>query len=335
MLPSAARRAFSCQLPLIVSDVRECPIKGEMEGFMKIVRNLFGLGLLVVASGAVLTAQDPPPATEKPDEQPAPAQPELPPRVVGEVRTLEEKSAWEAVTGAPESEKVAKAQEFLTAYEDSGMTPHAHYVIAMTSFRNADYVNFTMHGEMALEELPEAVDLLSQLAYYYAEKKKYDESIQHAETLIFLMDGMGNPGKLSDRDWAQGQDQVAATANYALGRSHLGKYIDDKTKPENLDQAIENLETALTFNPVDDYVYFRLGEAYLLKERRKDATASYARAAAAQGPVAGQARVRLKSLVGEDKVNDAIAKEFSYLQKQLQAKQSGYLKLSADPPPQG
>ena len=310
---------------------------------MKLIR--FGIAIFAIswAIGVSITGQEQQPPEQQQAELPVPAPL---PRVVGQVNTEEEHQAWLAVVGAEEAQKPQMAKNFLSEWPESGMTPHAHYIIALKAYAAQEYSDFVMHGEAALKELPSAVDLSSSLAFYFAETKKYDQAISYAEKLIQAISTIERPDNLNAAQWAQNVDQLQSTGYYAMGRSQLGKFVETEGAPTDdpvLLSAISNLSKAVTANPVDDYAHFRLGAAYQAQEEYDKAVVSFARAAATQGPAAGPAKSSLIKILefkrkDPSEAEKAIAKELDYLKKQLLAKQSEYQKAAQaaaqSPPPQ-
>ncbi len=300
-------------------------------------RTLFLVGL--IANASVLG--QPPPQEPQPQEPPPTEPAPPPPRMVGQVRSPEEGQAWDVVVQAAKTEQVSRAKEFLLQFPDSGMTAHAHYLIAMAAFRQNDFQSFTMHGEEALAELPGALDLKSQLSFYYAEKRQYDDAIRHANDLLLIIQQLRRPPSTPASAWARSRDQLSAAGNYALGRSYLGRYAlaeDQKAEGEVLRRAIRHLEQALSFNPADDYAYYRLGDAYLARSEADQAMVAYSRAAAVSGSISAHARARLESLYEEmnkskDEADRVIVREQEYLRQQVAEKESAYQSLDTPQPP--
>ncbi|HSR51846.1 MAG TPA: tetratricopeptide repeat protein [Acidobacteriota bacterium] len=281
---------------------------------MKFVRYLMLAGVLTLVWGwSVAQQQGTQEQGQTQEEQPAqqeetaePAPP--PPRVVGQVRSQAEMEAWNAVVNAPSPEQPAKARIFLEQFPDSGMTPHAHYVIAMSAFTNNNFADFMMHGEQALEELPQALDLASHLAFFYAETKKFDK----AQTMAGKVTSVMADEQVRNSFQPQQRDKLLCSAHFAIGRSQLGEFMQNKEDQTKLDKAIENLEMAADLDPTDAYAYYRLGSAYRQKNDA-DQAIHYFTLAAATGTAVGNAATRT---LGE--IYDLLEKDKSKIEARIQ-----------------
>ena len=297
--------------------------------------------LFVQAATAAFLLSGPQQPQQSPQQQEAPAAPL--PRVVGQTRTPEERQAWSAVAEAPAASKPESAKQFLQNFPDSGMTSHAHWMIARDAFQKGDYASFTMHGEATIKELPQALDVLSQLSFYYAETRQYDQAFAHGRNLLSMVENLPKPQNLTPAQFARTRDQIAGQGNYALGRSELGQFkVDSEAEQGNslLAQAIGHLGQAITHNPTDDYAYFRLGEAYESRQDLDQAGQNYALAAAVGGPVAGPARNSLQTLFQELKKDASqmealIEQQRSVLQTKVQNKEQEYQKAGPPQEPPG
>ncbi|HSR66877.1 MAG TPA: tetratricopeptide repeat protein [Acidobacteriota bacterium] len=266
---------------------------------MKIIRYAVLTGLLALLGGWAVAQQQGQEPQQEGQQEGQPAQEEaaevpLPPRKVGEVRTQAEMDAWNAVANAAKPEQADMARSFLEQFPDSGMTPHAHYVIAMSAFAQNDFPTFMMHGEQALEELPQAVDLASQLAFYYAETKEFDKAQMLAGKVTATLDDEQAGANFQP----QQRDQLLGAAHFAIGRSQLGEYMASRENPEKLDEAIEHLEMAAQLNPTDDYAYYRLGSAYRQKNEANQCIKYFALAAATGTAVGNAAMQSLEEIYG-------------------------------------
>jgi tetratricopeptide (TPR) repeat protein len=237
-----------------------------------------------------------------PAQEPAPAaEPEKPPRVVGEAQTPEEWEAWQLVEQAPSlQEKAQLAQAFLAKYPESGLTAHAHHLLARQYYQAGDMTNFVPHAEKAIAELPQAVDMLSGLAFFYAEKGQPDRAIDRANRALQAVESASRPAEVSAADWVSQLYQIRAEANYALGRAHLSKIARSENRAEdpNLIKAVQYLETALKYDPRHDYACFRLGFALRNRNDAGGALLAYGRAIAIGGVAAGPAQQQLEEVLG-------------------------------------
>ncbi len=297
--------------------------------------------MIQVAASALLLSSPQQPRQTPQAEQQTPAAPL--PRVVGQTRTPEEWQAWKEVAEAPPASQPEAAKLFLRNFPDSGMTPHAHWIIARDAFQKGDYASFTMHGEATIKELPQALEVLSQLSFYYAETRQFDQASTHGRNLLSAIEIFQKPQNLPEAQFARTRDQITGQGNYALGRSELGQY---KAAPKAaqagslLARAIEHLNQALTCNPADDYAYFRLGEAYESRQDFDQASRNYALAAAIGGSVADQARKSLEALLqalekGASDVDALIEQQRGVLQARIQSKEQEYQQAGAPQKPPG
>ena len=248
-----------------------------------------------------------------PEAQPAqPAQsaptPGPSPRVVGEPQSQEEWGAWQLIENTPApTEKATLALQFLDNYPESGLAPNAHYLIAEYDYQAGNFASFVEHGEKAVAELPGAADLLSQLAFVYAEGKKSDLAIERANQALERADTLGLPAYEMLPSWVAQVYQVKAEAYYALGRAYLGKLGQEKGDgPDpNLHRAINYLEAALRFNPHHDYAALRLAFAQRNAGNVEGTLLAYGRAIAIQGVASETARQQLDEVLGIVKSNMA------------------------------
>lgn len=234
-----------------------------------------------------------PEATTPPQEAAAP------PRVVGQTATPEEAAAWQQVQAAPDPATGAKlAQDFLAKYPESGMTPHAHYVIAQYAYQLGDFDTFQQHAEEAVRELPFAVDLLSQLAFLYSEKGDPAKAISRATQALEGLGSLRRPPEIAPENWVAQLYQVRAESNYALGRAFLSRVRGGKPAEDpNMRQAVNYLRTALQNDPQHDYAAFRLGFALRNLGDVEGTLRAYGRAVAIGGVAAEPARGQIQEIL--------------------------------------
>lgn len=230
-----------------------------------------------------------------PQTEPTPA-----PRVVGEARTPEEWDAWQAITRAPSlAEKAELSRRFLENFPDSGLTANAHYFIAQYLYQTGDVESFVRHAEIALEELPNAVDLLGELAFFYAEQDQPEKAIDRANRALDLLQATNKPVGVTPEAWVDQVYKLRAEANYALGRAYLSRMpSENRSESPALSRAVNHLEAALKFDPRHDYAAFRLGFAERNANDAGGALMAYGRAAALGGVAAGPARNQVEDVLG-------------------------------------
>jgi tetratricopeptide (TPR) repeat protein len=266
------------------------------------LRHVIGVGVsLVLLVGAV--AAGPLSRGAGPQEPPDTARPDDPwsrPRVVGQARSQEEWDAWRLVEQAESpSERAELAGRFIESYPQSGLVPNAHHAVAQHLYQLGDVDDFTAHAENAVAELPMAVDLLSQLAFIYAERGRADLAIDRASRALENVESVPVPRGVGPEAWVGQVFQLKAEANYALGRAHLSKITrtEDREEDPNLQKAIEFLEAALRYDPRHDYACFRLGYAERNANDAGGALSAYAKAVALGGVAAGPAQQQLDEVL--------------------------------------
>ncbi len=317
-------------------------------------------GVVLWLSVVGLPGQDQGGASQPAQEPSQAAEPVKPPRVVGEAQTQEEWDAWQLVEQAPSlQEKAQLAQAFLAKYPESGLTPHAHHVLARQFYQAGDMTNFVPHAEKAVAELPQAVDMLSGLAFFYAEKGQPDRAIDRANRALSEIESAPRPAQVPVADWVAQLYQIRAEANYALGRAYLSKISrsENRAQDPNLIKAVQHLETALKYDPRHDYACFRLGFARRNQNDAGGALMAYGQAMAIGGVAAGHAQQQLEEVLGivknampdsewaKKSVQDIVSAAAEHLQRELARVQSEQAALvqeiqaqeaqRAQPPPPG
>ncbi|HEY2933826.1 MAG TPA: hypothetical protein VGK99_18975 [Acidobacteriota bacterium] len=281
-----------------------------------------------------------------------------PPRVLGQPQTREEYDAYDAITKAADLQQRAKlSEDFLQKFPDSGLAPFVHQIAATTYQQLNNFEKLAEHGEAALKEIPSPGDavLLTILSSAYADRGKPDLALERAEKAAKGIESLQTPPNIDPAEFAKGKNQLLATIYSAKGVAYLVKAQEARAKktaspppadpaqkdpPDpNLDLAITNLNKALELNPKDDFVYYRLGIVYTLKNDAENATSAYARSVAIGGnEVVGKmarenlkavTRAVLKSKEGADpsdqKITDAM--------EQAIFKAKGTLNQPVPPPP--
>jgi tetratricopeptide (TPR) repeat protein len=260
------------------------------------------LGMVLFTS--LVVAQSEEPAEQENQEVATPPQigePVKPPRIPGRAQSQEEWDAWQNVVQAVDSaQKSELAKSFLETYPSSGLSSNAHFLIAQRYYEVNDIDNFILHGEKALEELPDLVTFLGQLAFFYAERGEAEKAIDRAERALESLERLERPANVAINDFVVQTRQLKAEAKYALGRAYLSQVTTDpekRTSDPNLLKSVVNLKEALRFDPRHDYASFRLGFAYRNMNNAVGAMESYARAVIVGGVAAEQARMELEEIL--------------------------------------
>jgi len=259
--------------------------------------------LAMVLSLGLALAQSEESTEEGTQELTAPqiGEPVKPPRIPGRAQTQEEWDAWQRVVQAVDSaQKAELAEGFLKTYPSSGLSSNAHFFIAQRYYELNDVDNFILHAEKALEELPDLVTFLAQLAFFYAERGEAEKAMDRAERALEAVDRLGRPADVPINDFVVQTRQLKAEAKYALGRAYLSQVTTDpeqRPSDPNLLKAVVNLKEALHYDPRHDYASFRLGFAYRNMNNAAGAMKSYARAVALGGVTAEQARTELEEIL--------------------------------------
>ncbi len=261
-----------------------------------------GVALCLSLSGVALSQQQSEPQPRVwAEANPKKASPAADSSVAGSPSTQAEADAWKLVESAPSSAEQANlASQFLEQYPQSGLVPRAHYLIAQNDFQTGNTASFIDHAEKAVAELPGVADLLSELAFVYAEGKKPDLAIKRANEAIQRIEAMERPDPEMASSWVLQVYHVRAEAYYALGRAYLSK-INSGNGPNpdaNLSRSINYLEAALRNNPRHDYAALRLAFAQRKIGNVGPMLMAYGRAVAIQGIAAQAARQQLEEVLG-------------------------------------
>ncbi|MFZ0427179.1 MAG: hypothetical protein WAO20_03610 [Acidobacteriota bacterium] len=244
------------------------------------------------------------------DQQPSGEQAAAPAvRVPGQAASLEERDAWLAANQAPTlAEKASKAEAFLKQYPNSGLTANAEYLIAMNCYQEGQVDDFIRHAEAAITELPMAFDLMSHLAFYYAETHRPDQAIERANRALTIVEHLSKPAEASPEKWVSEKDQILAEVNYALGRSYLEHSFQSKGEESkaNLQKSITYLQEALKHDPQHDFANFRLALAERNTGNVTRTLISYGRCVAVGGVAAEPARQQIGEIL--DIVNKKLPK---------------------------
>jgi len=304
----------------------------------------------VWGQGAAQAPQTQPP--QQPQVEPATPQetqpgqttqipPVKPPRVLGQPQTQEEMNAWVEIEKAATMEEKGKlAEDFLTKYPESGLTPFAHQLLALSYQQQNNFEKFTFHAEKTLEELPQNPIILSTLAAAYAQKGQPDKAIDRAQKCIQALEQVPKPPQVGEGEWMLQKDQLAGDAHYALGVAHVTKYQQAPSpsgQPDaNLAKASEELIKAVELDPSHDRAYYHLGFVYAKQNNGEKAIESYSRAVALGGIAQTLARDQLQRVYqfvykNTDGLEQSITTQRQYIEKQLAEKRARAQSLQ--PPP--
>jgi tetratricopeptide (TPR) repeat protein len=218
----------------------------------------------------------------------------------GRAGSQAELDAWKPIADASAlAEKAALAKDFLKQFPNSGLTPNAHYLIAMNYYQEGQVQDFIQHAEIAVSELPRAFDLLSHLAFYYAETHEPDKAVSRANAALSVLNGLQKPSGVSAEQWVSEMAQVRAEINYSLGRAYLewSFKTKDQVSKADLQKAIQYFETALKNDPQHDFANFRMATAVRNTGDVKRTLMYYGRCVAIGGSAAAPARQQLEEVL--------------------------------------
>jgi len=294
------------------------------------------LGMLLFSVGAAQAQET---AEQESQEATTPqiGEPIKAPRIPGRAQSQEEWDAWQRVVqGVNFAQQAELAEVFLKTYPSSGLSANAHFFIAQRYYELNDVENFILHGEKALEELPDLVTILGQLAFFYAEKGEAEKAIDRADRTLDVVGRMERPASLPISEYIVQTRQLKAEAKYALGRAYLSLMNSEpgeRASDPNLLKAMVNLKEALQLDPRHEYASFRLGFAFRNMNNAEGAMRSYARAVILEGVAAPQAKEELEEILGIVKqaapdsawakktVQDVIDEETQDLEKDMAQRQ--------------
>ena len=264
-------------------------------------------------------------------------------RTVGKPRSRAEFGAWQEIRETTDVRKQGRlAERFLKKFPDSGLTAWAHLAIANAAFSRNDVDRFIRHGEEALLELPDTVELLAPLANIYSESKRIERASDYAARALGLLDQLEKPMGQNTVDWVAMKQGWAADAHYAMGRSILEVWTKSPKKPvSDLQEAVEHLKQTLKNNPGHGYAAFRLGFAASRTHDYDTALLAYARAAVVEGPAANSAKGHVQRLHdglknvpnsrwASTNANQIIRDERKRLEAEMDAKEQEYSRLAAE-----
>ena len=207
--------------------------------------------------------------------------------------------AWNKISSTIDPQSRSElALNFLENYPDSDLLYSVHHLLALYYLGVNDQSQFILHGEKALEGLPDLPDILAHLAFIYAESNQPAEAVKKSVKVLQLIKSLPDPDEASALDWYSQLDRLEAEANYSLGRAYLTYSDQDPEKREmNLTRAIGYFQSSLQRDPRHAYSSLRLGHAYSNLNRAVGAVNAYARAVAIGGRTAEPARQELSRLL--------------------------------------
>jgi len=253
-------------------------------------RTVFTMVLLLLVLPALGFQQEQEPAQQTQQGEGAQAaEPVPPPRVPGQPQTKEEWDAWQVVEQAQIPEKKELALAFLQNHPESGLTANAHFLLARYYDEIGDLEKYILHAEKTLEDLPNTLDFLARLAFYYSEQGKTQAAVKYAERALSLADQLQKPDGVQAIDFVTQKARLKSEAYYAIGRASLSE--------RNWNKAAEYLNQALQFDPKHDYACFRLALAERNLNHAGEALMAYARAVAIGGVAAGPSQAELDRLL--------------------------------------
>jgi tetratricopeptide (TPR) repeat protein len=143
------------------------------------------------------------------------------------------------------SASLRSAKTFLADFPQSAFLAQAYEVAARASIDQQDYVGGLDYAKKSLALLPENVLLLVSVADIEARQDGEDAAIQYARDALQALDSFSAPGSISKEDWPQLKQQWAATANFAIARTLLGKALKVSPGAER-DALLKECQSSLT-----------------------------------------------------------------------------------------
>ena len=191
------------------------------------------------------------------------------------------------------------ALQFLETYPDSDLIYSVHHLLGLYYLGIDDQEKFILHGEKALEGLPELPDMLIHLSFVYAEGDQPAKAVKKAVKALQVIKNLPDPNDDSAIEWYSQLERLEAEANYSLGRAYLTYADQDPEKKEmNLTRSIGYFQNALQHDPRHAFASFRLGHAYRNLNLASGAVNAYARTVAIGGRTSEPARQELSRLLG-------------------------------------
>lgn len=187
--------------------------------------------------------------------------------------------------------KVELGEKFLAAYPESGLKANI-YRLTMFAYQQLNDANKCIdYGERYLEIMPQDVEVMSILAFIYAESKKHEEAADRANAANQLIENFTPPATVTPEQWKMAKTSLESMNYSTLGYCHLlrGRTLNSKEAQKMaFDDSVATFKKAIELNPRDDYSYFRMGTVYVFLNKGNEAVDSFAKAVAIGG-MAGQA----------------------------------------------
>jgi len=207
-----------------------------------------------------------------------------------------EADAWEKINRMTDIDNKGKeALEYLEKYPEGAYLPYVHGILAMYYQSKEDEARFIEHAELALQSLPDEVNLLAALSVTYAEKQKPDPAIKYGKTALAILPTAGAPQGMSTTKWEEIRTKLIADCNYGAGTGYLFKAFNLGGADYLMTPAMNHLQEATRLDPVNQASQFYLGFGYELKEDFESAIPCYAKAAALKGKNTALAKQQLEN----------------------------------------
>ena len=180
--------------------------------------------------------------------------------------------------------KLDLSQKFLQDFPDTEFKEFANYMSILSAMQLNDYDNMLIFGERTLEENPDNVGVLIQLAsaiplrtreFDLDKEEKLGKAEDYAKRSMTLIPNMpkNDPNMLDDQ-WLLVKKDFMSQANEALGMVSL--------KRENHDEAIDYLMKALNLaGQQSGQTFYFLADAYQKSGKKDEAMNAIDKAAAA------------------------------------------------------
>ncbi|MGW8178977.1 MAG: tetratricopeptide repeat protein [bacterium] len=225
-----------------------------------------------------------------------------------------EMDAWTKINRMSDIEsKGEEALKYLKNYPEGVYLPYIHGILAMYYQDKKDEDRFVEHAELAVQSLPDEVNLLTALCVTYAEKQQPDPAIKYGKTALAILPTAASPQGMSTARWEEIRAKLIADANFGTGTGYLFKAYNLGGADYLMTPAMQHLQEATRIDPVNQAAQFYLGFGYQLKEDFESAIPCYAKAAALKGSNTALAKQQLenayKKVHGDTKGVDKLISE--------------------------
>jgi tetratricopeptide (TPR) repeat protein len=206
-----------------------------------------------------------------------------------------ETDAWERINALSDMEKKGEAAlKYLENYPGSAYVPFIHGILAMYYQNEEDTDRFIEHAELALQGIPDEVNILAALSIIYAENQKADPAIKHGKTALAILPTAAAPQGMSTVRWEEIRMKLMADSHYGTGTGYLFKAFNLGGPDYLMNPAMQHLQEATRLDPVNQAAQFYLGFGYELKKDLESAIPCYAKAAALKGDNTAVAKQQLE-----------------------------------------